>query len=261
MVVERLARFGFRFGRGSTHTSRTLMLQELSTLLSYVDRSDAAGADYRHAIEEENCLGKRSGKTRRLTYRHLRDLYTLSPSFVVFRALLFFWKRDVAGRPLLALLCACTRDSILRISVSFILGTREGAVVQRNTLEEFIENNEPGRFSPATLAAAVRNLMATWTNTGHLSGRNPKLRSQAAPTPGATAYALLLGYLSGIRGEALFRSGYINLLDCSFQQAVDLAEDAARRGWIVFKRLGDVVEVVFPGLLTTRELEGIREQN
>jgi hypothetical protein len=48
---KQLARFGFRFERGGTHSSRTMMLDELTALLSYVDRSEAKKADYLHAIE------------------------------------------------------------------------------------------------------------------------------------------------------------------------------------------------------------------
>ena len=90
-----LEQLGFRFGRGGVHSSRTLMLAELKELLSYVDKVDASKAEYCEAIQTENCLGKRSGQTRALTYRHLVDLYSLEPNFALFRAFRFFWQRDV----------------------------------------------------------------------------------------------------------------------------------------------------------------------
>jgi hypothetical protein len=74
-----------------------MMLAELRALLSFVDVADAARADYLGAIQTANCLGKRSGMTRALTFRHLADLYALHPSLLVFRALRFFWQRDVEG--------------------------------------------------------------------------------------------------------------------------------------------------------------------
>src|SRR5690606_39744755 len=55
-----LARFGFRFERGGAHSSRTMMLDELAALLGYVDREDASKGDYLRAVEEDNCLAKRS---------------------------------------------------------------------------------------------------------------------------------------------------------------------------------------------------------
>jgi hypothetical protein len=255
-----LGRFGFSFERGGAHLSRTIMLEELGALLSFVNNPDAVKIDYLNAIDTENCLGKRSGKTRILTYRHLVELYSLDPSTTLFRALLFFWQRDPAGQPLLALLCAYSRDSILRSTAPFILAATEGSTIHREALEDYIDGLEPGRFSKATLKSTAQNINSTWTKSGHLSGRVRKVRSRAIATPGAVSYALLLGYLTGARGESLFHTEYVRLLDCTFERAVSLAEDASRRGWIVFKRVGDVIEVLFPSLITTQEMEWIREQ-
>ncbi len=92
---DHLARFGFSFERGGAHFSRTMMLEDLGALLLYVDRPEADKSDYLQAIDDENCLGKRSGKTRVLTYRHLVDLYSLDRTKVLFRALLHFWNPDL----------------------------------------------------------------------------------------------------------------------------------------------------------------------
>jgi hypothetical protein len=86
-----------------------------------------------------------------------------------------------------------------------------------------------------------------------------KSRARAVPTPGSTAFALLLGYLSDERGEGLFATEYTKLLDCSADEAMALAADASRRGWIVFKRVGTVVEVLFPKLFHSAPKEPIRE--
>jgi hypothetical protein len=111
------------------------------------------------------------------------------------------------------------------------------------------------------LISTAQNLASSWTQTGHLSGRVKKFRSRAKATAGSTAYALLLGFLTGERGESLFKTDYARLLDCSFEEAVELAETASRKGWIVFKRVSNVIEVLFPALLSLQEMEGIREQN
>lgn len=235
------------------------MFTELAMLLSYIDRPDASRADYRRAIDEENCLGKRSGKTRILTYRHLVDLYSLDPSTLLYRALLFFWQRDPSGQPLLALLCTFARDAVFRSTLPFMLAVPEGTTVPRRALEEFIEQKKPGRFSKATLKSTAGNINATWTRSGHLTGRAPKIRSHAMPTVGAVSYALLLGYLTGVRGKSLFSTDYAKLLDCSQQRAIELAEEASRRGWIVFKRIGDVIDVTFPALINAQEMKWLRE--
>ncbi len=258
---HKLERFGFSYERGGVHTARTMMLAELRSLLSYVDEARTAKTGYLEAIQTANCLGKRSGKTRTLTYRHLADLYALDPDILVFRALRFFWPRDVDGQPLLAALCAYSRDSILRATAPFVLGFQEGATVTRESMEEFIDAQEPGRFSKATLKSTAQNINSSWTQSGHLAGRVRKVRARAVATPGAASLALLLGYVSGLRGESLLKSDFTRTLDCSFEMTIELAEDASRRGWISLKRVGQVVEVLFPNLITAQEMEWLREQN
>lgn len=261
MLDDRLSRFGFRTGRGGGHGARTMMLDELRTLVAFVDDAHTPREAYVKAIEIDNCLGKRSGRTRNITARHLIELYALDPNVALFRSLLFFWKRDEEGQPVLALLCAFARDAILRMSFPFVFQAHETERITREALEEFLDSLEPGRFSKATLKSTAQNINSTWTKSGHLKGKVKKVRSKAKATPGSTAYALFLGYLQGIRGEALFSSEYARLLDCSVDRAIELAEEASRRGWIVLKRVGRVIEVLFPHLITQQEMEWIREQS
>lgn len=258
---DKLERFGFNFRTGGAHTARTMMLEDLRLLLSSVPSLDAVKSDYVRAVKEDNCLGKRSMKTRLLTSRHLIELYALDHSVTIFRALLYFWKRDANSQALLALLCACCRDPILRMSAPFILKLPENTLVSRENLEEFIDEEYPSRFSRATLKSTAQNINSTWTKSGHLRGRTKKVRSLVSATPGAVSYALFLGYLLGARGNALFKTEYANLLDCSVDRSIELANQAALKGWIVFKRLGNVIEVLFPNLLTSQEMEWLREQN
>ena len=257
--TDLISRYGFSSEKGGAHTARTMMLEELRVLLAYVTFEGAQKSDYLQAIQEDNCLGKRSGSTRALTARHLADLYSLDPTCPIFRVLLHFWRRDEGAQPLLALLCAYGRDPVLQMSAPFIQGIPEGAPVIREALEDFIEARDPGRFRRTTLKSTAQNINATWTQSGHLKGRVKKVRVRAYATPGAAAYALFLGYLRGARGGALFRTEYARLLDCPQECAIELATEASRRGWIVFKRIGEVMEILFPNLLTPEEVEWTRE--
>ena len=256
-----LDRFGFSHARGSVHTARTMMLRELRQLLDAVPASAGSGTDYVRAIAADNCLGKRSHRTRVLTQRHLAALYTLNPDITLFRLLRYFWQRDPDGRPLIAALCAYARDPLFRDTVTFTLRLSEGQRFPREALEELLEKKYPCRFSKATLVSTTQNLASSWAQAGHLCGRTMKHRSRARASAGSTAYALILGYLTGERGESLFQTEYAKLLDCPFEKAVELAETASRKGWIVFKRVGNVIEVLFPSLLTQQEMEWIREQS
>ena len=254
--------FGFTFERGGAHLARTMMLNELRQLFSYIQDSNIDKSVFTVAILEDNCLGKRSGQTRKLALRHLTNLYGLDSSITLYRALFYFWQRDdVDGQPMLACLCAYARDAILRQSAPFVQHLPEGQAFVREKMEEFIEKLEPGRFSKATLTSTAQNVGSTWTQSGHIHGRVKKIRVRPKVTPGVAAFALFLGYLSGARGLVLFETEYVKILDCSVEQVMDQAQDASRRGWIVFKRIGDVVEVLFPNLLNQEEMEWIREQN
>lgn len=257
---DSLIKFGLRFGKNSTHIRRTVMFEDLATLLEAVPNASSI-EEYRSAIEVENCLGKRTQKTRKYSADYLTELYTLNPKIALFRVLLYFWKRDIEARPLLALLCSVSRDSVLRGSFKIIQTTQEGTFLPRTTMEEFIEAIEPGRFSKVTITSMAQNINSSWTKSGHLSGRTKKIRIRANPTPASVAYALYLGYLHGIRGPQLFETDFVKMMDCSREKAIELAEFASQRGWLVFKRIGNVMELSFPNLITQEEAEWIREQN
>lgn len=256
---EHLARFGFGFAKRSVHIARTIMLKDLTNLLMAVPEAKKQ-SDYLKAIIEDNCLEKKSLNTRKISAKQLVQLYTIDPGVTIFRNLLYFWQRDDRGRPLMALLCSVTRDSILRQTAQLILDTQEGSALTSQSVEGTIDRLFNGRFSRVTLSSMARNIRSTWTQTGHLSGHSIKNRVKPEATPGTVAYALLLSYLIGRRGTELFESEFVKMLDCSREKAIAMAEQASARGWIVFKRIGDVMEASFPNLLTEQEVLWLSEQ-
>lgn len=237
-----------------------MMLADLRQLLEHLPGTDVGMDDISAAILDQNCLGKRSTSSRQLTLRHLRSLYSLDHRVTIYRALRYFWQRDVDGQPLLALQIAYARDPILRLSAPAILRLSPGDELPRTTMDQFLDSLDAGRFSKATLKSISQNVGTTWTHAGHLKGHARKFRSSAAATPGSVSLALLLGYLCGARGERLFESEYAKLLNCPLSRKIELGEVASRRGWIVLKHVGSIVEVLFPGLLTDQEQEWVREQ-
>ena len=243
-----LQRYGFSGETGGAHVSRTIMVDELRRLFFTVKDLFAERDQYRIAVVEKNGLGKRSAKTRMLTYRHLVDLYGLDTRFLVFRGLRYFWEREEDGQALLALQCAYARDALLRSSAPNIFSTPQGSIVSRESMEAYIESLFPNRFSAATLKSTAQNLNSSWTKAGHLSGRTVKTRCRANPTPGNAAYAVFLGYLTGLRGFSLFNSPYTMLQDCSAERSLELAQQAGQKGWIRINHIGDVFEVSFPNL-------------
>lgn len=257
---EVLQKFGFLFGKGGPHAARTIMFDDLAAVLDALNSRSTSREAFLAAIVEENCLSKKSGKTRTLTHRHLSELYGLDVSVPIFRVMLSFWNKEKEGRELLATLCAISRDALLRKSHEWIAETTIGTVVTREDIEARLADAFPDRFSPASLKSIAQNLNGTWTRAGHLKGKVRKVRQRVNPTPAATAYALYLGYLCGARGESLFHTDFSKVLDAPAADLMEKAEAASRRGWIVVKRLGNIIEVLFPNQITEEERRLLNEQ-
>ena len=96
-------KLGFKFGDKGAHTSRTIMLAELSTVL-HQRPAPATRSDYAKAVVEENCLGKHTASTRKLSLQRLSELYALDPSVPLFRLLRMFWGNEDRAHAQLALL-------------------------------------------------------------------------------------------------------------------------------------------------------------
>ncbi len=244
---ERLHELGFARGKTSAHTARTMMLDELAQLFAHLP-PEASRDEYLSAIREQNCLGKRSVRTRGLTARHLIELYGLDPGNAIHRGLRHFWERDKEARPLLALLAASARDTLLHEMLPVILAVSPGTAIHRKQLEAAIEQRWPDRFSPATLKSVAQNLNSSLTQSGHLSGRVKKLRQQANATPGAAGFALYLGWLRGDRGELLLHTEFCRALDCPPERVLELTRQAAKRGWMQLRHVDTVIEPGFPAL-------------
>lgn len=242
-----LKRLGFMTHEGSTHTARTIMLTELTTLFDRVE-ADSAPSHYQTAVTEHNCLAKNSGRSRILTARHLKELYGLDPANPIHAGLRFFWARDAGARPQLALLAAAARDSLLRDTALDILKKPAGSSIPRDWVEEIIEHRWPERFSPATRKSVAQNINSSLTKSGHLKGRTKKQRIQLQPTTGAATYSLYLAWLQGGRGELLLQSAWCKLLDVSPDRVLELASQASAKGWMVMRRVDNVIDIDFPSL-------------
>ena len=248
----RLRDAGFRWGQRGTHTSRTIMLGELRLLLDHC-RPEATRADYLSAIREDNCLGKRTAATRKISSQRLSELYALDPKVSLFGAMRRCWYADRDGQAVLALLLALARDPLLRVSAPPVLRMRPGEELARQQMTDALSRAVGSRLSESTLDKVVRNAASSWTQSGHLKGRGRKIRQRAVPTAATTAYALLLGYLAGTRGAALFETLWAQALDAPAGELMRLATDARRLGFLDMSQSGGVIEVTVSRLLAPNE--------
>jgi hypothetical protein len=230
------------------HSSRTMMLAELRLLLAACPQT-ASLEEYKSAIVDENVLLKKTITTRKVTFRWLQELYALNRKILLFRALRDLWDDDVEAQPLLALLSAVARDPILRGTAEIILAIPVGEIVTPGMIAQAVNTSFPNRYRPTTLASIGRNAISSWQQAGLLSGKLRKVRVRAQSRPASIAYALLLGCLSGARGEALFRTLWCRLLDAPLHILHEQALVASQRGWIEYRHMGDVTEIGFRYLL------------
>lgn len=240
--ISRAESLGFRFGPRGTHTSRTLMLDELTALLG-ATQHDATRMDYAAAIIEMNCLAKPTASSRRMTNQRIGELYALDPAIPLFRVFRRLWDLDPAGRPLLAMQCGLARDPLLAATASAVLSLAPGADFQREATTAALRELVGDRMNDSVLAKVVRNAASSWTQTRHLEGRTFKKRRTVEPTACTVAFGLYLGHSVGFRGADLFSSGWMAVLDCPPPKGRNLTLEAKRIGLLDLRVAGDVIEL------------------
>lgn len=235
---------------GGPSTSQTIMVSSLQRLLSELP-PEAPPEAYRAAVREDNVLGKDTASGREWAFRQLRRFYALDPKSLLFRALRDLWAHDPAGQPLLAVLCALARDPVLRASAAVILESGPGEVVTTSDFEAAIEDKFPGAYKESTRHTTAQKVASSWDQAGHLHQEKPgsKVRTRVHATPASATYALMLGYLQGSRGQALFQTLWARVLDQPTSHVTDLTAAASQAGMLELRHGGGVVEITFKQLL------------
>ncbi len=241
--------------RQSAITSQSIGVHELELLLDAVPEGSDQES-FERAIIQENVLGLKTTTSREWRFQTLRRLYQLTPRSVLFRALRELWIGDPDSHPLLACLSALSQDTIFRATASLIIELPFGATAAYRDFTEPIENHFPGAYKQTTIETIAKKAYASWGQTGHLSEaeKGLRVRTQARCQAENVAYALMLGYLEGARGEALFETLWAQILDHPKSQLYELAFSASQRGMLEYRNAGGVVEVGFRDLL--RPMEG-----
>jgi hypothetical protein len=128
---------GFRAGASSVHTSRTMMLAELTLVLNGVD-ARAPTEGYRSAIIEDNILGKPTRTTRQRSAKPLTERYALDSDCTLFRVLRHLRPADPASQPVLAFLLASARDTLLRDTTLIVVGVKLDEIVTAEAIGEHL---------------------------------------------------------------------------------------------------------------------------
>ena len=247
MTSSHSVRGNFSLGTLRTTTSHTIAIPHLVELLREVP-SGAPAEQYREAVVDGNVLGRPTQTGRLRSFRHLRELYLLDPRRVEFTALRHFWEIDPSSRPLLAGVLAFTRDEVLRASYGAIAGHPSGASVTSGDLTAAVAARFGNEMSDSTLGKAGRNTGACWTQTGHLSGRAKKVRTEVDARPAAVAYAAYLGHLGGRRGLGVLDNPWSEILEIAPGRHLEALREAHTQGFLDLLVAGNVVDLSFPAL-------------
>ena len=243
---------GFSKAGLGAHAARSMMYLEMRALVQAMPLT-ATKNDLNRAILDENVLEKPTLSSRKKSLRHLRDLYGLDREKALFRVLWEFGHADFDSLPQLCLVCAYARDPQLRQSFELVRTLRLGVVIERVAMEQHLENGFPGRFSPAMKKSMAQNVITTWSFGGYLVGKRKKARSLPEPRPVSAAYAMFVGYLTGLRGDRLLDSAFASLVSSNRSQLQASLSLASAKGLLSLKQAAGIVEFDFSNLLTPAE--------
>jgi len=251
---------GFSKASSGGHAARSMMFLEMRALVRALPLA-VTKDDFTKAIVEENVLEKPTLISRKMSFHHLVELYGMDTSKALFRVLWNFGHADLDSLPQICLVCAYARDPQLRHSFELVRTLRLGEVLDRAAMEQHLENGFPGRFSPAMKKSMAQNVNTTWTFGGHLAGKAKKTRRLPEPRPVSAAYAMFVGYLTGLRGERLLDSAFASLVALNRSQLQAALSLASAKGLLSLKQAAGIVEFDFSNLLTPAEQELLHESN
>lgn len=252
--------FGLSKAGLGAHSARSMMFLEMRILVRGLPLS-VTKDELAKGVIEENVLEKTTLSSRKRSLRHLTALYGMDPTKALFRVLWALGHEDLDSLPQLCLICAYARDPQLRRSFELVHPLRVGEVLDRVAMEQHLEKGFPGRFSPAMKRSMAQNVNTTWTFGGHLAGRVKKIRRFPEPRPISAAYAMFVGYLTGLRGERLLDSPYAALVAPNRSQLQSSLALASSRGLLLVKQAAGIVEFDFSNLLTHAEQATLHESD
>ena len=124
-----------------------------------------------------------------------------------------------------------------------MLNLKAGEEFSRTDAESALRTATDGRLNESILGKVVRNCASSWAQAGHLQGRTFKHRQQIKPRLASVTMALAVGFTAGFRGESLFGSPWMRVLDADPATARNLALEAKRAGLLDLRISDKIVDL------------------
>jgi hypothetical protein len=230
-----------------------MMFSELAKVMDYAAQDDG----YWNALRE-NVINKRTRVNQDKTQALLLQLYGFDPEQPAFRCFKYFWQQaETAEKPLLTLLYAISGDYLLAESIPVVLSTAVGEKVSVEKFRTNLDAHHPSRFSELSQEAIAQRLASSWKQAGYITGKVKSIRSQTGPGYRVVAFALLLSWLSGSRGNYILQSQWVKALDLRETQLRDLAFEASKRDLLQYQYSGAVTVISFNNLMEKLGIHGL----
>ena len=235
------------------HTARTMMFLELSKIMDHSGKDNG----YMDALQE-NVANKKTSSNRNNTNARLKNLYSFEVEHIPFKLFKYFWQiAPEHEKPVICFLYALGNDFLLRESSPIVMNTKLGDKVSIDHLDENIEALHPNSYSENTRRSAAQNIASSWKQAGFITGKVKNIRTQPEISHIAVAFAFVLAYCDGQRGDFIISSKWAKSLGLGDQQLRSLAFEAARRDLLQYQFAGSVTSISFNNLFKNLGIDGI----
>lgn len=229
------------------------MFKELEKVMDFAISDDS----YFEALDN-NVTGKKSADGVKQTARFLKIIYGFDQSNASFKILKFFWTSiDLQERELITFLFALNNDYLLSESISVIANTKIGEKTTVESFEENIEKYYPNKYSTITRHSIGKNLASSWKQIGFITGKVKNTRSQPEIGFNYVAFAIIMAYLNGLRGDFILSSIWVKALCLNENQLRELAIEASKRGLVHYQFSGNVTSITCNELFKKLEINDI----
>jgi hypothetical protein len=229
------------------------MLNELSKIMDF----SIDGDNYFESMKN-NVFGKKSEDGIKKTSMFLIQLYSFNISTKVFKAFKYYWSNcDINEKALITFIYAINNDYLLRESINVLSMSSIGSTVPIEKFMDNIEQFHPNRYTAITLRSIAKNIASSWKQAGFITGKVKNIRTQPEISYKVVAFAMLLSFLEGGRGDFIMHNNCVNALCLGETKLRELAVEASKRDYLQYQFAGSVTSISFDKLINKIGLDAI----
>ena len=229
------------------------MFLELSRVMDFSIDNDS----YLESMNN-NVFGKKSQDGIKKTGSFLTQLYSFDVSSPYFKAFKQFWLEcDLEEKSLISFVFALKNDYLLQESISVVANCISGVKVGIELFTDNLEKYHPNRFSKNTISSVAKNIASSWKQAGFITGKTGNIRTVPQVTYKVVAFALLLSYLSGERGDFLIQSPTVKALCLSESKLREFVIEASKRDYLQYQYAGNITTISFDNLTNKIGIDAI----